>query len=397
MSKVIPLFLPFDLINVFSSITIFDLLCIVFLMYSFILRKNNIFTLNKYVVLLISVLLFMMIFIFLSGILNESAIIENILLNILFILICIKIYAVYISVRQISYKVFFDYLLIGFFIVNILSFLLVFLNIGFSSSGRFSGLFGNSNGLAAYSVLSFAYSIGYSIYRTYFVLTVLTILLSIGLIFLSVSKGAIVFSLLILCMYLFVLIKHKFLFLLSISIVLSIFLYNDMWYHILTFFLSVLSDFYPNLPLSRLQVFIDILYNFDSLSELDEGRATLNSEIFSQLSHEFRFFGYGYENSKLFTTEGLRPHNIFLSSLFELGLLPFTIIILYYIFVLSYVAKNINNSKNIVFLLLLSTILLISVKTPFYFQKGFPWIILSLAMNYQYLKWIKHKREKENI
>lgn len=369
---------PLDFFKIFSAITVFDLICIYYLLklpfYSGVIRVP----LEFYPV---ASLLFIFAFaIALSGLFTFYEPTESIkaVVVVLFILIKCFIVAVYFlrmgedcCLKQVS---------LIFFISNIFLVILLVLGIGVSGSGRFSGFLGNSNGLAEFAVFSLicASTISKTFFsRCFYYMHVIT---SLVLMFASVSKGALVFTCII--AFYFMLKKYPkrsvlgfsiFIILLSLGLL-------DIVHYLISLF-DYLSSVFPNTPFDRISEFISLLSESGFSNDLDESRSNLNNEVLALLSQDFRFFGYGFESSIFYTSEGLRPHNVILTTALEIGALGLLLIFVYYSFIAYFLFVSNSRCRVEMFYAFSGlAIILFSMKTPFFIQKGMPWFILMLII-----------------
>lgn len=365
--------IPFDFIRIFSVFTIIDFLSI-FVFFVLSVQGKVKFPFN-YIACFFMVLIA---YVLLAGIFSKISLFENVKLSIVFLFIMLKVYLIFHYIRTVGLNSFLIKTSYGFLLLNVILLSTYIAGIGLSGSGRFGGLFGGTNGLAAYSLIALVLGL-YMFLNSKISSGLLSFLVVITSFFLglsTLSKGFFVYLIMI-TVFWFVFCKFKNAFSRTMAlflIVLLSYIFIEFISHNLIYLLNVISGL-SGLNFDRI---IDFLYTFNDIglnADLDETRSELNSIIFNQYLSDMRFFGYGYDSSVLYTG-GLRAHNIILTGLFELGFLFFLFICFYFIFVL-YQLFVLRRSSSIEWLLAFwgLVVLLLSMKTPFYFIYAFPWFV----------------------
>lgn len=365
--------IPFDFIRVFSVFTVVDFLS-AFVFFTLFIQakiKFSFYYMAGFFMALIA-------YILLAGIVSNLTLFENVKLSIVFLFVMLKVYLSFHYIQSLGVNSFLIKTTYGFLLVNIILLSMYVAGEGLSGSGRFSGLLGNSNGLAAYSLIAFVLGLYTFLNRkiSYGFLSFGVIITSVFLGLSTLSKGFFVYLIVISVIW-FVSSRFKnpltSLMFLLFTVLLSYF-FIDVISNSLIYSLNVISDL-SKLNLDRVINFLYFLSDIGLSSDLDEKRSELNSIIFNQYLSDMRFFGYGYDSSVLYTG-GLRAHNILLTGLFELGI-PFFLFICFYFSFVSCQIFLLRRSDSIDWLLTMwgGVILMLSMKTPFYFIYAFPWFV----------------------
>lgn len=315
----------------------------------------------------------------------SGEILESSKLAAVFVLISVKVYLVFHYVNNQGWEGFVYKTAIGFLLIYAMLFVFLMLGLGYSGSGRFSGFFGSSNGLANFAILGVVFGaflmvsdlrvkkIGFSVFFAS---------LAAGL--LTASKGFVVFFMIIVVFWLIVRFVRNY----ALRACFFLMLVPGVFFGAKYIALGAMSainyvQIFFGVDLERVMTFLMLVADLGVSSELDYHRDELNRVLMDKFSSEPRFFGYGYESAAFFT-DGQRAHNVLLTALFELGLPFFCLISFLFLMVLFSMlkVKYFDKIACLVSFLGLAVILL-SMKTPFYFIYAFPWFVM-LALCYRF-------------
>lgn len=280
------------------------------------------------------------------------------------------------------------FILIGFLCVNVANLAMYVLGLGYSGSMRFFGLFNHSNGAATFQSFAFCVSLSYLLFCRVGIIACLSLLLSSYFLISSGSRGGFV-TLCILAPVMF-----------------SIFALrrsDTLRFGILAtgLPLAILALLYPSLILDsasslilqldssgaeRINSLIEASKVGELSADFDEARGALNEIALDYFIQNPSLFGIGYEMSAEVTGLGIRPHNIFFSSILEFGIVGF----LFFFFSISLagiaVVRAVVAARGGELLLgLFLVFILTALKTPFYFLNGISWTLVLLG----YLSWME--------
>lgn len=372
MPSYILLFLfPTDFIRVFWIVTPFDLVAALYIVSR--IGSDGIYkeVLSSAFLLLLGFLIIVL----LSGIQNSILANEHLILITGLLLSVMKGVAVVDAMlREDDYGV--RYLLTGFLVLNAIQFILFVFGIGFSGAARFYGILNHSNGAAVFQTFACALAL-FSLQISRSILPLLVAISSIILIFLSGSRGGVVTIFALFLGYIAVALyrptKRALCFLLvSVAFLLILYVWVDSIISILT-----ASDL---AGLSRVASFLESIAvggKAGAADEFESARGYLNAAAFDYFLAEPSPLGLGYGGSVDALGFGYRPHNIFLSSLLELGFFGFLYIFILFVFVAyaSFVVAVRRRGDSLFFLLYVAFFLAAS-KTPFYLLLGMPWVVM---------------------
>ena len=313
-----------------------------------------------------------------SGILNSFYVYEHIVLIFGTLLAVTKAVAI-IDAFQTHGDDAWRPLTLGFLSLNILLSFALLAGIGFSGSGRFSGFFTQTNGMAAFQTFASATALFAFLQRKSGVV-LLTLLLSFALLFLTGSRGSIVSALIITAMVIFKFLRNA-------SPISMLFLYPMVSLPLIFYVsasdspvildLSVLlsnSEFYG---VRRIGTFLASLHYGEIGEVYAQSRGNLNEAAMDQFLQNPTFFGNGYESSLNLLGLGNRVHNIFLSSALELGALGLLFFSVAFISgCLMTLTKFSNKGIAFFFVLMFIATWLQAIKTPYYFLNGISWAVM---------------------
>lgn len=378
--------IPFDFIRVFSVFTIVDFFSAFVFFVLFIQGKVK-FSFYYIACFFLALIAYVL----LASIVSKLTLFENVKLSIVFLFLMLKVYLSFHYIQSLGVNSFLIKTTCGFLLVNVILLSSYVAGIGFSGSGRFGGLFGGTNGLAAYSLIALVcglYTFLNSKISSGF-LSFWVIITSLFLGLSTLSKGFFVYLIIITVIWFFFSrFKSAFSrFMTLFFVILLSYVFIEVVSHNFIYLLNIISGL-SGLNLDRV---IDFLYDINDIglnSDLDETRSELNSIIFNQYLSDMRFFGYGYDSSVLYTGD-LRAHNILLTGLFELGI-PFFLFICFYFAFILYQLFVLRGSDSVDWLLAFwgLVVLMLSMKTPFYFIYAFPWFVF-LALFFKKIGVIK--------
>lgn len=368
MSAIILFLFPLDFIRMTWIITPFDFIAIFYII-KFALSVRLI----KSVISPFFVVYFLMSFVIITGaIINSEYFFENFTLWVGTGLSFVKALALVLAILDRNDEFYMD-ITKGFFWLNVIMVAMYLTGFGFTGSGRFFGLIGHSNGLASYAVFSFAVSF-FTILknRSYFASAALAI--SIFLTLISGSRGGFI-ALMIVASYAILKITFKerqsYWRIIPSAILILIF-----YYLIKDSFIILIDAMYNSeiKGISRIGILANSIISGDGLTDLDGGRSDLNLLAYEIVLNNPTFFGGGYESSAIQLGDGNRVHNIFLSSLIELGGLGFFIFFAGFSYFLIY-AIFCKNHIDLFFSMIGVAFWFAALKTPYYFLNSISWAV----------------------
>lgn len=362
-----------DFLRFFWVLTPLDLVSILYLYEKFLRGR-----LPRTIILLAAGHLFaFFLIVLISGILNSFYAFEHIVLMIGTVLSVAKA-VVLIDVLQTEGEDAWRPLTLGFLVLNVLLFLALLVGIGFSGSGRFSGFFPQTNGMAAFQTFAVATAL-FALLQRKSVIALLTLCLSFALLLLAGSRGSIVSSVIILALVLFQTLRgaKPITKLVLYPIVLLLLTFSALASNSLFLDLSELfstSEFYG---VQRIGIFLATLH-FGELGDVyTRSRGTLNDAAIDQFLQHSTFFGHGYESSLNSLGLGNRVHNIFLSAAVELGAFGLLFFLVAFLSgCLMTLTKFSDRGIAFFFVLMFIATWFQAIKTPYYFLNGISWAIM---------------------
>lgn len=372
-SNIILFLFATDFLRFFWILTPLDLASIIYLSERFLRGR-----LPRTIILLAAGHLFVFFLIVLiSGILNSFYAFEHTVLIIGTVLSVAKA-VVLIDALQTKGEEAWRPLTLGFLALNVLLLLALLAGVGFSGSGRFSGFFPQTNGMAAFQTFAIATAL-FAFLQRKSVIALLTLCLSFSLLLPAGSRGSIVSSVILLALVLFQTLRGTKpmtkLFLYPIVLLLLVFsiLASNSLFIDLSELLST-SEFDG---VQRIGVFFAALH-FGELGDVyARSRGTLNETALDQFLQNFTFFGHGYESSMDLLGFGIRVHNIFLSAAVELGAFGLLFFLVAFLFgCLMTLTKLSDRGIAFFFSLMFIATWFQAIKTPYYFLNGVSWAVI---------------------
>lgn len=270
----------------------------------------------------------------------------------------------------------------GFLVLNIACFLAFMAGHGFSWSGRFSGVFGQSNGMGSFEMFSFVIAI-LGIFNSPTKCFVINSGLSFFLLLTTGSRGSLlaVVIMLLFCLRKF-LMRKLVLFTMGSVLFLVIFfvVMSDDSNHFLLDVSQILQE--TGVPgIERISSFIEALHYGEADDAYDDARGHLNNAAISYIWNCPSVFGGGYESSPEILNYQCRVHQIFLNMGVELGLAGMLCFLFYFIFGLyKYVFSSRTKRKDGLYELLFIGVWLQASKTPFFFLNAVSWSVIIEAL-----------------
>jgi O-antigen ligase len=360
---------PFDFIRIYWVITPMDVVAALYLLDGIFSGK-----MNKNILIIFSLCVLPLLFIVLaSGIVNYSIIDQHLILFIGLFISALKGLAL-VDFMSRSKSIDFLSMAYGFLVINVISFVLLIGGFGVSGAGRGQGIIGHSNAFGLFQAFSFALAL--AIINLYRKLSIILIFVSIVLIIFSGSRGALLTAIVLFFIFYLLNFKtygRKFLKLLLVFV--GVIGLSFIYLNELVLYLYKL-DFAGS---SRIANFIDVLLA-DRVSifiEMQDARGSLNKSAWEAFVMDPKLLGSGYGEALLVINAEARPHNIFYSSIIELGILG----ALYFIVVFSYAGfysfkAYVYKKENIWILFFFICFFLAAIRTPFYLLAAMPWFVI---------------------
>ena len=272
-------------------------------------------------------------------------------------------------------------LVLGFLAVNAALVVWFLMGFGYTGSGRFSGFFSHSNGLAAYANFALASGL-YALSAGIGLIGLAGVASSVLIIGLTGSRGAALFALATVLIWLFArsgpIGRWTFVALGAVSGVLALLLLDGGSLLAAAGRSLQASDI---LGLQRIAAFLILSAEIGLDPELDVYRSALNQDVIRTYLQDPRFLGFGYGSSAEVSSLNIRAHNILLVSLYELGLLAFLAVIAVFLGAFNFILRNVTR-KDIGVLLSLWVFLVLAnaMKTPYYFLNGISWVVVLVSL-----------------
>lgn len=371
--EVVLFFFATDFVRLFWVLTLFDIVSLLYLLEKILRGYLPRATVSIAAVLLTVFFLIVLI----SGLFNSFYAFEHIVLVVGTSLAVVKAVA-FLDALQTHGTEAWEPLVFGFLVLNILLFCAFIGGIGFSGSGRFSGFFPQTNGMAAFQTFAIATTLFALVQKRKFTL-IFPLFLSLALLLLAGSRGSIVAAVVIVALVLMKLSR-------STTQVTKLFLYPFMFGLIFIsitvsgFLLFEISQFLSNSEFNgvqRIGAFISVLYYGDIAGVYTESRGVLNEAAYNHFLKEPTLFGHGYESSGALLNSTNRVHNIFLSSALELGALGLVFFLSAAILGCLMSFRNFSGTGiEFFFVLMFVATWFQSIKTPYYFLNGISWAVI---------------------
>ncbi len=272
-------------------------------------------------------------------------------------------------------------LTLGFLALNVLLFLSMLAGIGFSGSGRFSGFFPQTNGMAAFQTVAIATALFVSLQKKSMI-ALFTLFLSFALLLLSGSRGSLLSATFMLVLVLFHWLRRSKLMVKALvyPMGLTVLVLVTMALDPLLLAVSELFSQSKFSGVQRIGMFLTAFQAGELNDMYTQSRGMLNEAAMEHFLQNPTLFGHGYESSRPLLGLGNRVHNIFLSSALELGGLGFLFFLFAFIST-GFMAIRRFTSSGITFLFVLLSIAVWfqAFKTPYYFLNGVSWAVMIFA------------------
>lgn len=391
LTKALFFFVPWDLIRIVSIVTPLDIVTVIW----FLFQARPRFALPTKA--LAPILLFIL-GILIGGIIYSKFALENLKLGIAFLITAVKVLAVHNAFRNLNLdnesrvKYVVKQMAHGAIALSVVNTMFVFVSpSAFSGSGRLMSLFGSSNGLAAFACISIvliygARSVGVISRPLFLFGFLLTVLLAL----LSISRGAIIFVVLfIFFIRPFMATVRKDVSGVAVRTIGNVILVGVLLFSGYLLFGETLSRTFPQVELMAAR--LESLATFAEtgrFGDLDKSRTDMNKAVVETLQENgVSWFGYGQTSSYTLTPWGLAPHNLPLYSLYEFGFFGF--LLMMYVMLLMmikpiYMRQAYYSGRYVNYFSFLTalgfSLAFFALKTPFYFQKSFVWVVFWLNM-----------------
>lgn len=367
---------PLDFVRLYWIVTPFDIIAIIYCGRFFYAAKpqRDLFIASSVIFIAYTSL------ILISGLINSPLILEHVILFAGTALSITKAVALLDAIDQTPDR-FADFLLYGYLAVNIAMIFTLLIGVGYSGSGRFSGFFNQTNGMAAFQTFAFATGL-FAFSRNNVGLAFSILIISLFMIILSGSRGSLVALPALVLFYASskILTSNARLGMLiglaMIALLLIAIMYGSSTTSTLGHFL-IASEY---TGAQRIGGFLNTLNTTGALAEFEQSRGNLNEMALGFYLDNPTLFGFGYDSSAELLRIGNRPHNIFTSSLIELGFLGFAFFACFFLYAGFLALRSLFSSGTPTFFgIMLLAFSLQAMKTPYYFLNGISWALIIFA------------------
>lgn len=367
---------PLDFIRFFWIITPFDLVAATYIAVQIVVRSIDIRLLK----IALAVSYVFAVIVLANSLANQGHVEENLVLLAGTVLSVLKAVALVAAIQSCGTAARRP-LVLGFLAINAALIASFLMGLGFTGSGRFSGFFPHSSGLAAYANFALASGL-YAVSTGAALIGLMGVASSVLIIGLTGSRGAALFAVATLIIWFISrssqLSRWAVIGLGAVSGLLVL-LFIDGG-DILVAVGRTLQMF--DIPgLQRIAAFLMLSAEIGLDPELDVYRSALNQDVIEAYVEEPRLWGFGYGSSADVSALGIRAHNIVLVSLYELGVLAFLGVVGVFMGGLIFIMRN-APSRDMGLLLSLWVFLVLAnaMKTPYYFLNGISWAVIFVSI-----------------